>query len=70
MVAIVVTALIAVAVGLAAGFFIGVYWVRRQLEQMQNDPKKLQEMARQMGISLNQQQLNKARKMLKNSKFR
>jgi hypothetical protein len=70
MVAIVVTAVIAVAVGLVAGFFIGVYWVRKQLEQMQSDPKKLQEMARQMGISLNQQQLNKARKMLKNSKFR
>lgn len=70
MAAIVITAIVSAAAGLAAGFFIGVRFVRRQLEEWQRDPAKIQEMARKMGVSLNRQQLNKARKMLKNTRFR
>ena len=69
MAAIVITAIVSAA-GLAAGFFIGVRFVRRQLEEWRRDPAKIQEMARKMGVSLNRQQLNKARKMLKNTRFR
>lgn len=52
--------------GLIAGFFIGVYYLRKQLETMQNNPEMLQQMAKQMGYNLNKQQLNKVQSMMKN----
>jgi uncharacterized protein YneF (UPF0154 family) len=52
--------------GLIAGFFIGVYYLRRQLEAMQNNPQMLQQMAKRMGYNLNKQQLNKVQAMMKN----
>jgi uncharacterized protein YneF (UPF0154 family) len=52
--------------GLIAGFFIGVYYLRKQLEAMQNNPEMLQQMAKQMGYNLNKQQLNKVQSMMKN----
>jgi uncharacterized protein YneF (UPF0154 family) len=52
--------------GLIAGFFIGVYYLRRQLETMQNNPQMLQQMAKRMGYNLNKQQLNKVQAMMKN----
>lgn len=57
-------------VGLVGGFFIGVFYLRRQLEQMQNDPKMLQQMAKQMGYNVNKQQLQRMQHMMKNQKFR
>lgn len=66
----VITAAVAALAGLAAGFFIGVYVVRKQMEKWQQDPKRIQDMAKKMGISLNRQQMNQARKMLKNKTFR
>lgn len=66
----IVTAVAALLVGLAAGFFIGVYYLRKQLENMQNNPQMIQEMAKKMGYNLNRQQLNKAQQMMKNKKIR
>jgi hypothetical protein len=52
--------------GLIGGFFIGVYYLRKQLETMQKDPEALQKMAKQMGYNLNKQQLGKVQTMMKN----
>lgn len=57
-------------IGAVGGFFIGVYYLRKQIENMQNDPAMLQKMAKQMGYNLNNQQLNKAQKMMKNQKWK
>jgi uncharacterized protein len=55
-------------VGLVGGFFIGVFYLRRQLESMQNNPEMLQKMAKQMGYNMNKQQMNKVQNMMKNQK--
>ena len=65
-----ITAIIALLAGGAAGFFIGVQYLRKQLEKMQNDPAMLQQMAKQMGYNLNKQQMQKMQNMMKNQKFR
>ncbi|WP_058304550.1 YneF family protein [Gorillibacterium timonense] len=52
-------------VGLIAGFVIGVYYLKRQMEKMQSDPDMLQKMAKQMGYNMNRQQLAKAQQMMK-----
>jgi uncharacterized protein YneF (UPF0154 family) len=56
--------------GLAGGFFIGVYYLRRQMEQMQSNPEMLAQMAKKMGYNLNKQQMNKVQNMMKNQKFK
>ncbi|WP_442603001.1 YneF family protein [Paenibacillus sp. KN14-4R] len=61
---------IALIVGLAGGFFIGVFYLRKQLEKMQNDPEMIQKMAKQMGYNLNKQQMNKMQGMMKKQKFK
>ncbi|MCK9858460.1 YneF family protein [Paenibacillus sp. ATY16] len=55
--------------GVAGGFFIGVFYLRKQLEKMQNDPEMIQKMAKQMGYNLNKQQMNRAQQMMKNQKM-
>lgn len=62
--------IITLIVGGVAGFFIGVYYLRMQLERMQNNPEMLQKMAKQMGYNMNKQQMNKVQQMMKNQKFR
>jgi uncharacterized protein YneF (UPF0154 family) len=62
--------IITLIVGLVAGFFIGVYYLRKQIEKMQNDPDMLQKMAKQMGYNMNKQQLNKAQNMMKKQKWK
>lgn len=57
-------------VGGVGGFFIGVYYLRKQLEKMQSNPEMLQRMAKQMGYNLNKQQMQKMQQMMKNQKFR
>ncbi|SCW61451.1 hypothetical protein SAMN04487970_102077 [Paenibacillus tianmuensis] len=66
----VITAVIALIAGGAAGFFIGVQYLRKQLEKMQSSPEMLQQMAKQMGYNLNKQQMQKMQTMMKNQKFR
>ena len=60
--------IITLIVGLVGGFFIGVFYLRKQLEKMQSDPEMLQKMAKQMGYNMNKQQLQKAQSMMKNQK--
>ncbi|GIO32141.1 MULTISPECIES: YneF family protein [Paenibacillus] len=58
---------ITLIVGLVGGFFIGVYYLRKQMEKMQSDPQMLQKMAKQMGYNLNNRQMQKAQQMMKNN---
>jgi uncharacterized protein YneF (UPF0154 family) len=60
---------ITLIVGAAAGFFAGVFYLRKQLEKMQSDPEMMQKMAKQMGYNMNKQQMQKAQNMMKNQKF-
>lgn len=62
--------MITLIVGLVGGFFIGLYYFRKQMEKMQNDPKMIQEMAKKMGYNVNKQQMNKMQQMMKNKKFK
>jgi len=61
--------IVTLIVGLVGGFFIGVFYLRKQLESMQNDPEMIQKMAKQMGYNLNKQQMQRAQNMMKNQKF-
>ncbi len=62
-----VVTLIAGAVG---GFFAGVFYLRKQLENMQNNPEMLQQMAKRMGYHLNKQQMNRVQQLMKKQKFK
>lgn len=57
-------------VGIVIGFFFGVFYLRKQIEKMQSDPKMIQEMAKRMGYNVNKQQLNKMQNMMKKQKFK
>ena len=61
---------ITLLVGAAGGFFAGIYYLRKQLEKMQNDPKMIREMAKKMGYNVNQNQMNQVQKMMKKQKRR
>lgn len=61
----IVIPIVTLIVGLIGGFFIGVYYLRSQLEKMQNDPEMLQKMAKQMGYNLNKQQMQRMQQMMK-----
>jgi uncharacterized protein YneF (UPF0154 family) len=62
--------IVTLIVGLVGGFFIGVYYLKRQMEQMQNDPEMLQRMAKQMGLNMNKKQMAAAQNMMKKQKFK
>ncbi|EOS54726.1 MULTISPECIES: YneF family protein [Paenibacillus] len=62
----IVIPIITLIVGLVGGFVIGVFYLRRQLTKMQNDPQMLQKMAKQMGYNLNSKQMQRAQQMMKN----
>lgn len=55
--------------GLVGGFFIGVYYLRKQMTNMQMDEKQIQTMARSMGMNLNQKQLKQMSRNMKNMKM-
>lgn len=57
-------------VGLVGGFFIGVYYLRRQMESMQSNPELLQQMAKKMGYNLNKKQMQQMQTMMKNQKWK
>ncbi|CAM4406755.1 MULTISPECIES: YneF family protein [Paenibacillus] len=59
--------IITLVVGLIGGFAIGVFYLRRQMTTMQNDPEMLQKVAKQMGYNLNNKQMQRAQQMLKNN---
>ncbi|BFH60236.1 MULTISPECIES: YneF family protein [Paenibacillus] len=58
---------ITLIVGLVGGFFIGAFYLRKQMEKMQSDPEMLQKVAKQMGYNLNNRQMQKAQQMMKNN---
>lgn len=60
-----VAIIVSLIVGLVGGFFIGIFFFKKQMEKMQNDPKMIQEMARKMGYNVNKQQLNQVQQMMK-----
>jgi uncharacterized protein YneF (UPF0154 family) len=59
--------IVTLLVGLVGGFAIGVFYLRNQMESMQNDPEMIRRMAKQMGYNLNQAQMNKMQNMMKRS---
>jgi uncharacterized protein len=61
---------ITLIVGAVGGFFAGVFYLRKQMEKMQNDPQMLQKMAKQMGYNMNKQQMQKVQQMMKNQKLK
>jgi uncharacterized protein YneF (UPF0154 family) len=62
--------IVTLLVGGIGGFFIGVYYLRKQLENMQNNPEMLQQMAKQMGYNMNKQQMGKVQQMMKKQKLK
>jgi uncharacterized protein YneF (UPF0154 family) len=64
----VIIPVLAFIVGVVIGFIIGVYYLRRQFEKMQNDPQMIQQMAKQMGMNINKQQMQKVQQMMKKHK--
>ena len=62
--------IVTLLVGGVGGFFIGVYYLRKQLENMQNNPEMLQQMAKQMGYNMNKQQMTKVQQMMKKQKLK
>ena len=57
-------------VGLVGGFFIGVFYLRKQIESMQSNPEMLQQMAKKMGYNLNKKQMQQMQNMMKNQKWK
>lgn len=55
--------------GLVGGFFLGAYYLRKQVSNMQMDEKQIQTMARSMGMNLNQKQLKQMSRNMKNMKM-
>lgn len=45
-------------VGLIGGFYGATWYFKREMNNMQMDEKQLQQLARSMGVNLNQKQLN------------
>jgi uncharacterized protein YneF (UPF0154 family) len=76
----IVIPIVTLVVGLIGGFVIGVYYLRKQLENMQSNPEMMrkqlesmnpetmQKMAKTMGLNLNSKQMQKAQQMMKNPK--
>lgn len=66
----IVIPVITLIIGLVGGFFIGVYYLRKQIENMQNNPDMLREMAKKMGYNMNNQQMNRVQQAMKKQKFK
>lgn len=58
--------IVTLIVGLVGGFFIGVFYLKKQLENMQNDPEMIQKMAKQMGYNVNKKQMQQVQQMMRN----
>ncbi|TNJ65819.1 YneF family protein [Paenibacillus hemerocallicola] len=62
--------IVTLIVGLVGGFFIGVFYLRKQMEAMQANPEMLQQMAKKMGYNLNKKQMQQVQGMMKNQKWK
>jgi uncharacterized protein len=65
-----IIAAVALLLGIAIGFFIGLTYLRKQMERMQSNPDMLQKMAKQMGYNMSPQQMKQAQKMMRNQKWK
>jgi len=54
-------------VGAVGGFAGGVFYLKKQMTNMSMDNKQMQQMAKQMGVNLNQKQLNQMNRMMQNT---
>jgi hypothetical protein len=66
----VIIPIVTLIIGAVGGFFVGVFYLRKQLERIQSNPEMLQQMAKKMGYNLNKQQLHRAQQMMKKQKFK
>lgn len=64
----IVIPIVTLIVGAVGGFFVGVYYLRMQMEKMQNNPEMIKEMAAKMGYKMNKQQLNRVQQAMKKQK--
>jgi uncharacterized protein YneF (UPF0154 family) len=62
--------IVTLIVGFVGGFFIGVFYLRKQMEAMQANPEMLQQMAKKMGYNLNKKQMQQVQGMMKNQKWK
>lgn len=62
----IVIPIITFIVGGILGFVVGAIYLRKQMMNMTMDNKKMQDMAKKMGMNLNQKQMNQVNKMMKN----
>ena len=53
-------------VGAVAGFAVGVYYLKKQFSNMAMDQNQIKQMAKQMGMNLNQKQLNQMSRTMNN----
>ncbi|BCJ85237.1 YneF family protein [Effusibacillus dendaii] len=61
-----VTGIVALLVGIVAGFYIAVQYMKRQMANMTMSDEDIQAMARSMGRNLNQKQLARISRQMKN----
>lgn len=54
-------------VGILLGGFGVSFAFKKQMTQMNNDPKQIQNIARSMGMNLNQKQMNQITRQMQNS---
>ncbi len=61
--------IITLIAGLIAGFFGGAYYLKKQMTNMQFDEKQMAQIARSMGMNVNQKQLRQMSQRMKNMKL-
>jgi uncharacterized protein len=65
-----VVGIIALVVGIAIGFALGFWGLKRQMMNMQFDEQQIAQMAKRMGMNLNQKQLQQVTRQMKNMKWK
>ncbi len=53
-------------VGIIIGFIVGVHYLKRKMTNMTMDENQMKQMAKQMGMNLNQKQINQMNRMMRN----
>lgn len=61
--------IVTLIIGLIGGFYAATYYLKKQMSNMQMDEKQIQNMARSMGMNLNQKQLKQMSRNMKNMKM-
>jgi len=62
----IVIPIITFIIGLIIGALVGVYYLRKKMQNLSMDDKQMQQLAKQMGVNLNKKQLNQVNRMMKN----